>query len=217
MNKENITRYSNKVSKFHNADAFEILDDAYNENHRFYHNWHHISDMLEKLDQLSYLVSNIEQITMAIFWHDVVYYTKDIDGNVIPDVVNVHASTNKFMENFNIDKYSNYAPAISMVLGTAKHTIAIPSFHYYEGFEQDFKLFLDLDLSGFGSSYDTFIKNGNNIRKEFAFVPDEDFEFGRRAALLNFWNADPLFKLPETQELWEKKAKDNLTKWFEKE
>jgi len=205
----------------YSSSSWFILNQAYSERHRAYHTWDHIETMLRRLDELQHLATAPNIIRSAIFWHDSVYNTGSVietksekHYNLIPDSVNVIQSAELFM-NHEKAKLSYYKNAVlSMILGTVDHIHASPTFEYYPGFSNDYKLFLDLDLSGFADSYDKFMENGNNIRKEFSFVSDEDFIVARKQIYMKFLHAFPLYKLPETNELWGKKAYDNLLKGY---
>lgn len=194
-----------------------VLNKAYTEIHRAYHTWDHIETMLHRLDDLIHLATAPNLIKGAIFWHDSVYNTlTKINGinELVSDSVNVIQSAEIFMEHerFKISYHRN--AVLSMILGTANHTQAKPTIDYYPGFSQDFNLFLDLDLSSLADPYDKFVENGDNIRREFSWVTDGDFNKARKEIYMKFMNAFPLYKLAETNELWGKKAYTNLVKGY---
>jgi len=65
--------------------AFDILDAHYSEPHRYYHNWSHIADCFDKLDDIAatkYKLydNDLIVIEFAIWFHDVVYDTKEHDN-----------------------------------------------------------------------------------------------------------------------------------------
>lgn len=198
----------NHISAYHQHDAWLHLNNAYNESHRHYHNWNHIEFMLHKMDDLIKLVSQPNVVRNAIFWHDKIYNTKQ------PDTINVIQSAESFLYHTS-SNYSSFKYAtLSMILGSADHINAVPTIDYYPGFKQDFNLFLDLDLSSLGDTYEKFSENSLNIRKEFSWVSDKDFKIENLKIMNKFMNASPLYKLKETRDIWGDNAYNNLIRKY---
>ena len=96
-------------------------------------------------------------------------------------------------------------------MATADHTRAEPKKAHYDGFAGDFDLLLDLDLSPLAAPWETFAANFENIRFEFAWVPEREFYSSQIGALEGFLKADArLFRRAETRKKWLAAAKHNL-------
>jgi predicted metal-dependent HD superfamily phosphohydrolase len=68
-----------------------------------------------------------------------------------------------------------------------------------------------LDLSPLAAPWKTFAANLENIRFEFAWVPEREFYMSQIGMLEGFLNADArLFRRAETRKKWLAAAKDNL-------
>ena len=99
----------------------------------------------------------------------------------------------------------------AMILATAQHLTAVaPDAPPYADFSRDLALFLDLDLSSLGASWDVFWDNFGRIRAEYPFIPERDFLRGRQAGLRSFAaGGAALFRLDETRALWMTAALEN--------
>jgi predicted metal-dependent HD superfamily phosphohydrolase len=186
------------------------LNEAYNESHRVYHTWSHIDYMLRRLDKLATIRK--ELIVNAIFWHDVIYQTKTTDGKIVDDASNVVNSAALFMEYQDFKSTTDSNAVLMMILGTSNHLGIRPVIEYYEGFFDDYDLFIDLDLSELGRGWAAFNKNNEKIRKEFEWVPLREFQIGRRNIFKKFYNAPHLFRTDDARKYLELQAKDNLSK-----
>lgn len=156
------TRYWAPLEGRHEPGAWEVLDAGYREGQRAYHTWAHIVDLLGKLDELSHLAIRGDIVATAIFWHDVVYLTRNADGSLRPDRENVCDSAELFRRYTLLAKPD--ADAVhDMIMATADHLRAEAETQHYVGFSDDLALFLDMDLSSLGSPWAEFVDNLANI------------------------------------------------------
>ncbi|MGZ9410031.1 MAG: hypothetical protein ACXW3J_05305, partial [Methylocystis sp.] len=144
-----VRNYWALIAGRHDTKAFSVIDAAYREPQRRYHDWGHIVDLLTKLDCLKALAVRPDLIAAAIFWHDAVYVTRDDDGLLRPDAENVRASATLFERHSKFDETD--AQAIhDLIMATANHLNARAKAEHYPGFSRDLDFFLDLDLSSLG-------------------------------------------------------------------
>lgn len=194
----------------HESGAFALLNSAYSEPHRAYHDWGHIADLLGKLDELRALATRVDLVATAIFWHDAVYVTQEADGAFRPDAVNVQASAALFAQ------YSKFAQPdtdaiLEMIVATINHLSAAPAAERYAGYTDDFDLFLDLDLSSLAAPWPVFQENLARIRHEYSWTPEAIFRAGRLQMVERFLAHGPaLFRRAPTRERWLAAAQDNL-------
>lgn len=196
----------------HKTSALEALKSGYSSPQRVYHGWEHIEDLLRKLEVFHSLASRLDLIKSTVFWHDAVYQFHHDDGTLRPDSENVADSARLFLQ------YSEHTSverdAIEdMIMATAEHMGELHSSpEYYPGYSKDRDLLLDLDLSGLGASWNHFCRMEEKIRREFAWVAEEDFRKGRGDILKKLLAKPSLYRRGETYALWEQSARSNLAR-----
>lgn len=162
--------------------AWHFAAPKYTSEKRFYHNKHHIYNMLAELDKLKLGENGYLVISLAIIFHDAVYDTS------IEDKLNVEASAKLFQFWFeqnrfhfkNLKKITEqnvFEIVCNLIFSTINHepTCFLKRSYFLE---KICNTFLDLDLMILANtkSYDDYIKN---IRKEYLQFSDEEFKNGR--------------------------------------
>ena len=194
----------------HKPTAWDALDGGYSSGRRAYHGWEHIAELLEKLDEFQALTDKPALIATAVFWHDSVYATRAPDGGKRSDLENVQDSAELFLRHTLLNA-ADAAAVHELIMATADHTRAEAKKEHYDGFAGDLDLFLDLDLSPLAAPWKTFAANLENIRFEFAWVPEREFHTTQIGVLEGFLKADArLFRRAETRKKWLAAARDNL-------
>lgn len=166
-----ITKYWQKLA---GEDAvskkwLEVILTKHSESHRHYHNLSHLVDLLKKADELFKEVEfdSIHRaiISYSIFFHDIIYNPQSRD--------NESGSAKLFMEYATEKKLMQvlFEGVYETILASASHSspVKYPVTAY----------FLDLDLSILGAEEDQFNLYEDQIREEFAFVPDDIFNTER--------------------------------------
>ena len=200
------------IDQSHAPGAWGVIAVAYSESHRAYHGWDHINDLLEKLDRFSSLAARPDLIATAIFWHDAVYKTQNADGSYRPDIDNVRASADLFRTYTRLPP-SDADAVYDMIMATGQHMKAKAETIYYEGFEGDLNLFLDLDLSSLGATWEVFASNTDKIQSEYSWVDNAVFCKERAAILRGFaLEGVRLFRRDETNHEWGAPARSNLVR-----
>jgi predicted metal-dependent HD superfamily phosphohydrolase len=205
-------RYWLPLEAFHKPGAWEALDAAYGDPKRAYHSWSHIADLLQALDEVPELVTRRDLVTAAIFWHDVVYTTRDEDRQRRADTDNVRDSARMF-RHYSLLGSADSSAVYELIMGTADHLEARARRERYPGFSKDLDLFLDLDLSTLAAPWDRFANNFRAIRFEFSWVPEPVFNAGQGAFLASLLaNEDKLFRRSETIRRWRLPAVANIVR-----
>ncbi|MGD9656407.1 MAG: hypothetical protein AB7U61_02005 [Methylocystis sp.] len=205
-----VQTYWDLIASRHDPNAFAALDAAYREPQRAYHDWGHIRDLLDKLDNLKSLAARPDLIAAAIFWHDSVYVTRDSDDLLRPDAENVRASAELFERHSKFDHMES-AAIHDLIMATANHLNACATTEHYPGFAGDLDLFLDLDLSSLGAPWPIFARNLEQLRFEYGWVPEPLFCLGRLQMIDTFAaRGDRLYRRDETRKLWNQRAHENL-------
>lgn len=197
------------MGRHYDAAGWRALNAGYGEQHRAYHDWSHIEDMLAKLTEFSSYAARPDLIAHAIFWHDVVYQTQSVDGTPRADAQNVAESAALFRRHTLLPE--NEAEAVwHMIMATAKHMHPDDVAETYAGFKRDRDLFLDIDLAALAVSETAFDANNGKIRREYAWVAEDVFCRERAKILAAFAAVEPTYKTPVLETLWGAKARANL-------
>ena len=90
----------------------------------------------------------------------------------------------------------------SLIMATAGHSLDQP--------DPTYSIFLDADLSILGSERARYDEYAEQIRREFAFVSDDNYRCGRVAVLRKFLNRDRLYSNAGVASQLEQSGRDNL-------
>ena len=178
--------------------TYDELLAAYTAPDRHYHNLGHINDGLEKLDEVRHLLEDPDAVEMAWWWHDFVY--------------NTASRTNEY-------ESALAADLILFELGvkTARRNkmvwLIMPTKHDRIPTGNDQRYMVDIDLASLGTVPEVFDQNTANIRKEYAWVPDDDFRTGRADFFRKMLEGRPsgvIYLTDYFRERYEAQAQENL-------
>jgi predicted metal-dependent HD superfamily phosphohydrolase len=188
------------------ADSGErsLLEAAYGESHRHYHNRQHIESMLALTDELPRNIWRDPALLDAILYHDVRY---DID---VPTGFNEAMSIMRYVKirQFREECYHSVGDVVLMINASAHHTIDQP-----RNLSMVAQAFLDLDLASLAKPFDEFMADSQNIIKEFTtvFLPQHVL-CGRVTFLNAMLSRKSIFYVKKE---WERQARENLQKAVE--
>lgn len=175
--------------------VFDELIKAYSSPERFYHNLTHIEDCLSIFDQTRSLAAHPEEVELAIWFHDAVYDTERSD---------------------NEQKSAEWSEAVIKQVGLGSAIAKRVSYsilatrHNQEVKDSDAQLMVDVDLSILGREPNGFWQYEKNIRKEYAWVPDQLFRQKRTEILSGFLENQHIYYHQKYREMFEEKARLNL-------
>jgi predicted metal-dependent HD superfamily phosphohydrolase len=176
--------------------VFDDLVAAYAEPHRAYHRFDHVLDCLCVFDDFSRGAEHPSEVETAIWFHDAIYDPTRHDNearsadwavDVLRRALAGEADTGRVRE---------------LVLATRHDAPAATA---------DQRLLLDVDLSILGRSPAEFQRYEDEIRREYAWVPEAIYHERRADLLEGFLRRDPLFLTPELRSRFEAQARTNLT------
>jgi len=179
---------------------WEILAKYYTEPHRHYHTLEHILKCSKTLHELvaPYTIQRPEDLMqIALFFHDVIYDPKRKDNEERSSDVCVGACAL-----VGIDR--TIAGQAARIILATKHTGIVP---------EDDRLtqwVLDVDLSSLGAPPEEFDQDSANIRKEYNFVPDDDYRKGRVKILQSFLDRPRIYFTDACHDRFEEQARANL-------
>lgn len=186
---------------------FGELTERYGEPHRAYHTMAHLGECLNHLDEAAHGAGDSVPdpgdasalIEMALWFHDAIYDTKRSDNE---------EKSADWAHDALIEAGASAAVAgevRDLVLAT-KHD-AVP-----EGLaDADAAILLvDIDLSILGAPQARFDEYEDQIRREYAWVPEEDFRAGRTPILQSFLARPRIFQTPHFNTMLESRARENM-------
>jgi predicted metal-dependent HD superfamily phosphohydrolase len=175
--------------------VFEELIRAYSSPDRFYHNLTHIADCLSVFNQTKFLAAHPEEVELAIWFHDAVYDTS---------------------RNDNEQKSAEWAQTVivraglDLVVAERVSRSILATRHHTEISDKDAQLMVDVDLSILGREPEVFWRYEENIRKEYAWVPENVFRQKRIEILRGFLDRQHIYYHENYREMFEEKARANL-------
>jgi predicted metal-dependent HD superfamily phosphohydrolase len=175
--------------------VFDELIRAYSSAERFYHNLTHIADCLSMFDLTKSLAAHPEEVELAIWFHDAVYDTRRDD---------------------NEQKSAEWAGKVIRQSGLGSGVVErvsgmiLATRHNIEAVDTDAQLMADVDLSIFGAEAEPFWRYEENIRKEYAWVPESLFRRKRVEILRGFLSRPYIYHHKQYREALEENARLNL-------
>ena len=174
---------------------WQRLHTAYTESWRAYHNLDHIGHCLAELAAVRQLADDPIALEAAVWFHDVIYDTRRKDNEErsagLADVILQDAG-----------KPNNFRGHV--------HTLILATKHESQPTSSDTRLLADIDLSILGQSSERYAEFEQQIRREYAWVPDADFAAGRSAILNSFLQRESIYSSPIFVRQYEEPARVNL-------
>jgi predicted metal-dependent HD superfamily phosphohydrolase len=177
------------------VEILEELLGAYSSGDRYYHNLVHIQDCLAIFDETRFLANSPEAVELAIWFHDAVYDPKRSDNEERSAAWAKSAIAQSGLSS----DFSEYVSRL--ILATCHNAIAQ---------DRDTQLLMDIDLSILGREPEIFWRYENNIRKEYAWVPEDIFKQKRIEVLHSFLERSHIYYLDIYRNRFEVQARQNL-------
>ncbi len=177
--------------------AFDTLVAAYSAPERHYHNLQHLAEMFRVADRLSSQVEEPPALHLAIWFHDAVYDSRAKDnerrsGELAVDLlgpIGVPASA--------IERIVQMIWATQ--LGDEQPAAA-----------RDTRVLLDADLAILGATEARYARYAQEVRQEYAWVPEVDYRAGRAAVLEHFLARPRIYLTDVLFDEGEQHARENL-------
>ena len=177
--------------------VFLDLEERYSEAGRAYHNLAHIAHCLDELRGYPGDGADIGAIEFALWFHDAVYDPRAKDNEERSAELAREAAATAGMT----AEFSNHVA--DLILAT-KHASTPDT--------EDANLIVDIDLSILGQPEAVFNRYEREIRREYAWVPEEDFVRGRSRVLEAFTSRPSIYRTAFFRAKYESTARANLTR-----
>ena len=167
---------------------------------RHYHNLRHIETLLALAQEHAHAIADNEAIEAAIWFHDAVYDTakSDNEGQSAKLATELLAG---LADNERLEFIA------AMIRSSANHRV--PG-SMQASAADDCALFLDMDLAILGSPAEEFAAYERAVRREYHWVPAEQWRAGRSQVLRNFLARPFIYASPQFQRSHEAAARSNL-------
>ncbi|MEL6529402.1 MAG: hypothetical protein AAGK01_03230 [Pseudomonadota bacterium] len=168
---------------------------------RHYHDWSHIEALLNHQQSIVGTLHDPLAVTYAILFHDAIYDPQAKDN-----------------ERRSAELLIKSAPPVSATsLTHARRMIEATDGHFLPDkldneARSDCAHFLDMDLAILGASPERFDIYEDQIRREYAHVPDAAFREGRATVLRHFEQRDQLYFSAWGKDRFEAQARSNLAR-----
>ena len=188
------------------AELIAGLEERYSEPQRHYHSWAHVEALLRHFEDLRGEFSEADLVLWALYYHDVIYDPKEPD-NEEQSAELLKAEAADYLSS------KDLRFTYDIIIGTKRHERVG---EHSESRNYDMALFLDIDLSILAAPLSVFDEYELNIRKEYAFVPEEAFRKGRGDILKTFLNRPRIYYSDVCYDRWEAQARANLERSVER-
>ena len=168
---------------------------AYPEPQRRYHTLQHLTECLEWFELVREIPKHASEVELALWFHDAIYDVKGSDNEM-------RSADWATVELVNAGAAPEVVGRVSALILATRHT-AVPT-------DLDEQVLVDIDLAILGACEPRFAEYGQQIRNEYAFVPDGLFKQRRRALLLSFLDRPRIYSTSHFHELLEERARENL-------
>ena len=176
-------------------EIFKTIVDSYSETHRAYHTLKHIVDCIKEFQDMPYISEHPNEIEMALWFHDIIYDTRAKDNEEKSAKLAYDVAERMVMPEF-------FNKRVYDLILTTKHR-EIPN-------DTDSQVLVDIDLSILGKPKKEFNDYELNIRKEYLWVPEEQYKLGRSTILKNFLERTRIYSTDYFYKKYENKARENI-------
>jgi predicted metal-dependent HD superfamily phosphohydrolase len=208
------------VAKSYRAEAiatFQVLDRAYRQPWRVYHDRRHIAACLALCHELRSSLHHPAAVEFAIWLHDAVYVPQRADNEArsarwaaaLLQRWQVRAEWRSWIVGAILATQHRCEPATDQP-GFSRHDRDTRPRHPHP-VNHDRALLLDIDLSILAAPAPAFSQYEAAIRAEYGFLSDAAFRVGRLAVLRSFLDRDCLFQSAIGFDRFEVPARQNLT------
>ncbi|MDZ7891197.1 MAG: N-methyl-D-aspartate receptor NMDAR2C subunit [Rhodoferax sp.] len=170
---------------------------AYAEPHRHYHSTQHLAECLHGFEVVRHLAQRPAEVALALWFHDAVYDVQRHDNEAQSADWARQALTTAGVQ-------AEVAERVYELVMATRHT-SVPA-------AGDAQLLVDIDLSILGADAQRFAQYERQIRKEYAFVPEDLFRTKRKEVLLSFAKRSRIYGTDYFHAALEARARANLAR-----
>ena len=185
-----------QIDKNLGESIFANLIKAYSSTARHYHNLHHLQHILDSLTEVREQIVNFPALQLCAWFHDYIYDPQAIDNEMESAI-----AAEKILSTLRIN-FDTVRLVQQIILSTRKHEPFLE--------ETDNLIFLDVDLSILGTSYDKYLAYSQAIRQEYSHLSDRDYQEERKRILTQFLARERIYYTDYFDRRLESTARKNL-------
>jgi predicted metal-dependent HD superfamily phosphohydrolase len=177
------------------AELHRRLIACWSEKHRHYHTLQHLRECLEYFELSRTDMREPAEIAIALWFHDA-FYDPHRDDN----------------EKRSADWAREAAQADGVAPGVAQrvHAMVMTTQDHMPQPDADMQLLVDIDLSIFGAPPERFHESDEQIRREYAHVPELEWRTRRKRVLRGFLDRPRLYGTERFHAMLEQRARQNI-------
>jgi predicted metal-dependent HD superfamily phosphohydrolase len=168
---------------------------CWNEKHRHYHTLKHLGECLVQFAAVRGDAQRPAEVELALWFHDAFYDPRRDDNELL---------------SANWARSSVLQAGLPPDVADRVHALVMATRHDAVPGDADAQLLVDVDLSILGAASERFDEFDEQIRAEYAHVPDEAFRQGRAHILSGFLARPRLYSTAYFHSVLERQARDNL-------
>jgi len=176
-------------------ELYNRLIACWNEEHRRYHTMRHLRECLAQFAPVRGDAQRPAEVELALWFHDAFYDPRRDDNELL---------------SANWARSSVLQAGLPLDVADRVHALVMATRHDAVPEEADAQLLVDVDLSILGATPERFDEFDEQVRAEYAHVPDEAFRQGRRRILSDFLARPRLYSTEYFYAVLERRARDNL-------
>jgi predicted metal-dependent HD superfamily phosphohydrolase len=188
-----------RVTATDGGPVFDLLVAAHSAPDRHYHNLEHLGEMFRAAARLATITDDLASVQLAIWFHDAVYDPRAKDN----ETRSADLATT-LLGPIGVPR-SELERVMKLILATAhlaEHPIAG---------DRETAILLDADLAILAASTERYRRYAADVRKEYAWVPDEHYRAGRTAVLNQFLARPRIYLTDLAHQEDEERARSNMT------
>jgi predicted metal-dependent HD superfamily phosphohydrolase len=169
----------------------------YAEPHRAYHTLQHLRECFVQLEPAADLADHLAEVQLALWFHDAIYDTRAHD---------------------NEERSARWARDALLTAGVDREPaervehLVLATKHDATPESADARLLVDVDLSILGADGARFREYEEQVRREYAWVPDTTFRERRAQVLTRFLARPSIYSTPRFAARLEQQARTNLSR-----
>jgi predicted metal-dependent HD superfamily phosphohydrolase len=175
----------------------EDLLARYAEQHRYYHDQRHLTEMLDSIDELADLADDPDSVRLAAWFHDAIYDPQAVAGE--------NEEVSAQLAELELSAYGVDAAQVAEI----GRLIRLTAKHACDPTDANGAVLCDADLRILSLAADRYDEYAVGIRQEYEHVADRDFARGRMTFLQQL-SETSLYATSRGHEEWEQPARENL-------
>jgi predicted metal-dependent HD superfamily phosphohydrolase len=175
------------------ASAWAIIDRAYAEPHRHYHDKQHLSHCLDELDMARGAIPHPDRVEMALWFHDVINEPGRPDNEVRSEDLFLGLASGVMSDDF--------VASVAELIRVTTHQ------HPPEDLDQRF--ICDIDLASFGCPWECYLHDTDKVKAEFPGSAEEYYD-KKRAFLESMLRRPRIFLTDLFNARYEQQARENI-------